>query len=110
MKATSSKPETSAAGTYLSLIGAVSTPMNGSSKRKSSNSGSWAGSNKKRTVYMDLSDDDDEPTISQKVNGSALNGARGPAGNKKEKGHAQGKNMMASSIQEQRKQLPIAQG
>ncbi|KAF7970276.1 hypothetical protein HWV62_24466 [Athelia sp. TMB] len=84
--------------------------MNGSSKRKSSNSGSWPGSNKKRTVHMDLSDDDDEPTILQKVNGSASNGARGPAGNKKDKGHAQGKNMMASSIQEQRKQLPIAQG
>lgn len=84
--------------------------MNGSSKRKSSNLGSIVRPNKKRTVYMDESEEEDEPTTPHKANGAALNGAHGPPGHKKENGHMEGKNAAQTSVQEQRKQLPIAKG
>lgn len=109
MKDTFSQAESSAAGVYSTLIGGQSSPMNGSSKRKSSNPGSSTGSNKKRTVYMDTSGDDEELSLSSKV-GSALYGTHGPVGKKKGKRRTESANAAGLFIQEQRKQLPIAQG
>ncbi|KZP26314.1 P-loop containing nucleoside triphosphate hydrolase protein [Athelia psychrophila] len=59
---------------------------------------------------MDESEEEDEPTTPHKANGAALNGAHGPPGHKKENGHIEGKNAAQTSVQEQRKQLPIAKG
>jgi hypothetical protein len=92
--------------------------MNGASKRKTSDTGSsqlTSKPHKKRIVYMDVSDED-EKTSPGKTNGVVTNGvSTSPSGKnnhhrRKSKARREGGNVKQLSLQEQRRQLPIAQG
>lgn len=107
MKDIALKARPSTSGAHAHLNGSRPAPINGSSKRKTSDNGSLTWPNKKRTVYMDVSDEEDKKSSPKKLNGAMTNGAHASPQRKKAKESA---NARQAALQEQRRQLPIAQG
>jgi hypothetical protein len=105
-------------GIHTPLNGVPNVRMNGTSKRKTSDTGSsqlTSRPHKKRIAYMDVSDED-EKTSSRKTNSVVTNGvAASPSSQnnfhrRKSKARSEGGNVKQLNLQEQRRQLPIAQG
>ena len=101
-------------GIHAQPNGVPNVQMNGASKRKTSDTGSsqlTSRPHKKRIAYMDVSDED-EKTSPRKTNGVVTNRVSvSPSG---KNNHHRRKFKVRSegqlSLQEQRRQLPIAQG